>query len=421
MNINKRNVIFSAIAIVAIVACFLSGFLVGWVTPVPRGDLSQLNLPAILNTSSPSSGTSTQAGETKDTAELFKPFWETWDLVHKQFYKQPVDDVALMRGAIQGMLDSLEDPYTSYMDPDQFHQMDVSLGGNYEGIGAWVDISGDYLSIISPMPGSPAEKAGLKAGDVVIAIDGEDMTGIDGEVVLSHILGPAGTKVTLTIQRVSEPEPFDVEITREKITVPSVTGRMIEGENVAYIQLLIFGEKTAPDLQKTIKELIANKPVGLILDLRNNGGGYVTSAVDVVSQFLGPDKVVTYEELGNGERSSEKTVGGGVALDIPLVVLVNEGSASASEITAGALQDYKRAQLVGTTTFGKGKVQNVIPLGGGEGAVRITIANWLTPNGRLIDGIGLTPDVEVQFTDADIQAGHDVQLEKAVELLTKDK
>jgi carboxyl-terminal processing protease len=420
MKINQRNALLIGAALIIPVACFLSGFVVGWVTPEPLGDLPRIDLPALLSSSTPQAVSVSQSGETKDTGELFKPFWETWDLAHDQFYKQPLDDEALMRGAIRGMLDALDDPYTAYMDPDQFEQMGISLGGNYEGIGAWVNISGDYLSIISPMPGSPAEKAGLKPGDIVIAVDGEDMTGIDGEVVLSHILGQAGTKVVLTIQRGDEPEPFDVEITRAKISVPSVTGSMIEDENIAYIQLLNFGEKTASDLQKTYRDLKSNKPDGLILDLRNNGGGYVDSAVDVVSQFIGPGRVVTFEEFGSGERSSEKTHSGGVALDIPLVVLVNEGSASASEIVAGAIQDYDRGLLVGTTTFGKGKVQNIIPLSGEEGALRITVANWLTPDGRLIDSTGLEPDVVVELTEEDYEAGYDRQLEKAVELLSKN-
>jgi len=419
MTITGRKVILGGVALLMFAACFIGGFAAGWFAPALRDAFPQLQLPFLLTPSAWQPVAATEAAGATDTGKLFKPFWETWDLVHDQFYSQPIDDVALMRGAIRGMLDELGDPYTSYMDPDQFKQMSINLGSNYEGIGAWVDISGDYLSIIAPIPGSPAEKADLKAGDIVLAIDGEDMTGIDGEVVLSHILGPAGTKVTLTILRQTLPEPFDVEITRAKISVPSVVGEMIEGENIAYIQLLNFGEKTASDLKKTIRDLGGNDLDGIVLDLRNNGGGYVNSAVDVVSQFVGPGKVVTMEAFGDGRQNSHETVSGGVALDIPLMVLVNEGSASASEITAGALQDYKRALLVGTTTFGKGKVQNVIPLAGSEGAVRITVANWLTPEGRLIDGSGLEPDVVVELTEEDARAGRDTQLEKAVEILTK--
>lgn len=413
-----RYYLFGGIVLLLSITCFLGGIIVGWVIPAPKVIALPFKLPFLESTSATAAQ---EAASIKDTTELFKPFWETWDLVHDQFFKQPVDNEVLMRGAIRGMLEALDDPYTSYMDPAEYTQMDINLGGDYDGIGAWVDTTGEYLSIISPMPGSPAEEAGLKPNDKVIGIDGEDMTGIDGEIVLSRILGKAGTKVILTIQRDSVTKPFDVEITRAKITVPSVSGKMLEDENIAYVQLLNFGEDTADDLKHTLNDLQKNKPDGLILDLRYNGGGYVNSAVDVVAQFIGPEKVVTYEQYGSGNRRTETTGKGGVAIEIPLVVLVNEGSASASEITAGAIQDYQRGTLVGVTTFGKGKVQNVIPLINSAGAVRITIANWLTPNERMIDEIGLQPDVEVEITDKDIEAKRDVQLEKAIEILKKNQ
>jgi carboxyl-terminal processing protease len=270
--------------------------------------------------------------------------------------------------------------------------------------------------IISPMPGSPAEKAGLKPNDKVIAIDGNDMTGVDGEVVRQKVLGPEGSKVRLTILRQGQ-APFDVEIIRSKIQVPTVESRMLD-DHVAYVRLFTFGRDTTAELDKNLKSLMAQNPVGLILDLRYNGGGYLDTAIDVASAFI-QSGVVMYEQFGDGSRTTYEAKGGGVATQIPMVVLVNNGSASASEIVAGAIQDRGRGKLVGTKTFGKGSVQNYSPLVNNEGAVRVTVAHWLTPNGRQIDKQGLEPDVVVEITDADFQAGKDPQLQAAIDLLLK--
>jgi carboxyl-terminal processing protease len=240
------------------------------------------------------------------------------------------------------------------------------------------------------------------------------MTGIPGELVRQKVLGPAGTEVTLTILRGSE-DPFDVKITRAKITIASVEGKML-GSNIAYIQLNTFGDTTTQELRATLKDLLAKNPKGIILDLRNNGGGYLDTAVDIGSEFIGSG-VILYEKYGDGTLKEYKAKAGGQATDIPMVVLINEGSASASEILAGALQDDKRAKLVGVTSYGKGSVQEWIPLSNNEGAVRITIAKWLTPLKRTIDHIGLTPDVVVKITKDDVTAGRDPQLDTATKTL----
>lgn len=351
-----------------------------------------------------------------DRDELFRPFWQAWDLVHERFIDQPVDDVALMRGAINGMLGALGDEYTSFLDPDMAKKFDAHLNGSeYEGIGAWVDITGDYLKIISPMPGSPSEKAGLHAGDIVIAVDGEDMTGVDGDLVRKRIVGPKGTQVKLTVRREGVEEPLDIIITRAAITSPLIESKMLDG-NIGYVRLYTFGDSTADDLREALKDLSAQKPDGLILDLRFNGGGYLQSAIEVASEFIGND-VVVIEEYGDGKRDTLRGKSGGLATKIPLVVLVNEGSASASEIVAGAIQDHARGLLVGVTTFGKGLVQSVHSLENDQGQVRVTTARWLTPNERQINKLGLTPDHIVEMTDEDRQAGRDPQLDKALELL----
>ena len=344
---------------------------------------------------------------------LFSPFWETWEIVHEIYVDQPVDDLALMRGAIEGMLAALGDKHTSYMTPEEFKQANESLEGEYEGIGAWVDITGDYVEIISPMRGSPAAEAGLRPNDKVIGIDGEDMTGILGDLVLQRILGPAGSDVTITIQRGDE--VFEVTITRESIVVPTVDYEMLD-DNIAYVALYNYGDNSTDQLRAALQDLLAQNPDGLIFDLRDNGGGYLNTAIEVVSEFIG-DGVVMYEQYGDGETYSYEAIPGGMATDIPLVVLVNAGTASASEITAGAIQDLGRAPLVGVTSYGKGSVQSWIALEDESGGVRVTIARWLTPDGRQISAVGLEPDYMVEMTAEDYEEGLDPQLEKAIEVL----
>jgi carboxyl-terminal processing protease len=373
-------------------------------------------------------------GTPEDLEELFNPFWESWSFAHRP------DDNALMQGAIMGMLDALGDQHTSYMDPDQFTQANIPLDGTYEGIGAWVDASLEYLTIISPMSGSPAEEVGLLSGDEIIAVDGDDMTGIDGNLVIRRVLGPANSKVILTIQRTGVEEPFDVEITRAKITIPSVEYHMLEND-IAYINLTTFGSDSRSEFIRAFEELAEEKPAGLIFDLRNNGGGYLSSAVEVSSEFI-TEGVVLHEVYGDGEEDVYHSDEQGLATEIPLVVLINEGTASASEIVSGAIQDYDRAPLVGTTSFGKGSVQNWIPLSNDQGAVRVTVARWLTPDERQIHEIGLQPDYPLAMisqaaidegfdpesfglpldqviilSEDEVQERRDPQLEKAIEVM----
>lgn len=413
MNKPVKIILIILAALILLTGSFSGGFIVGHFSTL--GSLGTgFNLPGGPDLSSPHT---TQSGTPADLQTLFAPFWETWTLVHKNYVDQPVDDTKLMQGAIRGMLDSLGDQHTSYMDPSQYAQANASISGEYSGIGAWVDPQGEFLTVVSPMPGSPAEKAGLQPGDQIIKVDGADMTGTPGELVIQKVLGPAGTEVTLTIQREGQ-DPFDVTVTRARIVVPSVESKMLEGD-IAYVKLISFGEKSAAELKTALTDLLSKNPKGLIFDLRNNTGGLLVSAVDVASLFLPENQVVLYERYGDGKEQSYKTDGSGVATEIPLVVLVNEGSASASEIVAGAIQDYGRGQLVGVTTFGKGSVQNWSELANQQGAVRITIAKWLTPNKRAIHKIGLTPDVTVELTKEDFDAKLDPQLDKAVELLSR--
>ena len=415
-------------AIVLLGVTFFSGFAVGALFPTNaiRQALSPANTPVVQATPFPTplpeeatlepvAPTQVfQATTDEELQELFKPFWESWDLLHENFVEQPLDDMALMRGAISGMLAATGDNHTSYMNPEQFAQANAEMSGEeYTGIGAWVNTTGEYIEVVSPMKNSPAEKAGLKAKDIVIALDGVDMTGTPGDLALQKILGPAGEPVTLTIRRGEEILEFT--IVREKITVPAVEYEMLEGD-IAYIALNTFNELATDQVRAALKELLAQNPKGLIFDLRNNGGGFLVTAIEITSEFVSKG-IVMYEEYGDGSRESYNAQPGGLATEIPLVVLINEGTASASEITAGAIQDYGRGTLIGVTSYGKGSVQNWIPLRTEAGGVRITIARWLTPNGNQINEVGLTPDIEVPYTQEDVDADRDPQLDAAINFL----
>jgi len=349
------------------------------------------------------------------SGETMAPFLQAWDIIHAKFVDQPVDNTKLLQGAIDGMMQSLGDEHSTYMSPEVYKSANASIEG-YEGIGAEVDTTGKYLKIVDPFPGSPAEKAGLKAGDEIVAVDGADMTGVDPATAREKLLGPAGTHVKVTVQRAGQTAPLEFDILRAKIDPPVVKTSMLDG-NIGYVSLAIFSDTASAQLQTALKNLMAQNPKGLILDLRGNPGGLVTSAVDVASQFLPADKLVVIERYGNGQEIRSYTHGGGLATTIPLVILVDAGTASGAEIVAGAIQDYERAPLVGMPTYGKGSVQEWIPLTGDNGAVRITVARWYTPHGRQIAKLGLTPNIEVPVLEAQFQAGQDPQRDVAWDLL----
>ena len=402
-----RTVLLACVAIVLVVCSFGGGFVAGHFLPIGT------KATPVTNTTD-----GNQAGTPANLNTLFVPFWEAWNIIHQQYVDQPVDNTKLMQGAINGMMESLGDQHSTYMNPQEYKDATSELAGSYAGIGAYVDTTGKLLTITKPLANSPAEKAGLQAGDQIIALDGEDVTSLDPESVRQKVLGPEGTTVKLTIQRPGQNAPFDVQITRAQINIPSVTSKMLEN-NIAYIQISTFGDSTASDLHKQLAALMAQNPKSLILDLRDNGGGYLETSISVASEFISSGVIVT-EKSGDGTQTSHKATSGGLATknSLPMIVLVNAYSASASEIVAGALQDTGRAKLLGVKTYGKGSVQNWVPLSNDQGAVRITIAKWLTPKGRTIDKLGLEPDVTVQMTVDDVKAKLDPQLDAAVKQLT---
>ncbi|MDD1713570.1 MAG: S41 family peptidase [Methanoregulaceae archaeon] len=396
--------IIVAVMLVFTICAFGGGYAIGQITSF-NGNL----FANLRNSETPV----TTGVNPEEEQSLFAPFWEAWDIAHEEYLEQPLDDNALMEGAIRGMLEAIGDPYTSYLDPAETDDINTAMAGEYEGIGALVDTDGEYLTIISPMKGYPAEEAGLLTGDKILMVDGEDVSGMDPDLVrLTKVMGPAGTQLVLTIQREGIEEPFEVELTRAHIVVPSVDSEVLEG-GIGYIQVSMFGENTASETHDILAELLGQGVQGIILDLRFNAGGFTDAATRIASEFIG-EGVIWYEEYGDGTLIPYEAIPGGLALDVPLVVLVNEGSASASELLTGALQDHERAVVVGVTSFGKGLVQSWLPISNG-GMVTVTIARWLTPDERSIHGEGITPDVVVEITEQDLSEERDPQLDMAIQ------
>lgn len=405
-NKTLRSVLIAVVAIVLVVCLFGSGFVVGNFIPALR--------PAAITTLTAAPGAN-QGGTPEDLQSQFVSFWQAWNLVHQNYVDQPVDNTKLVQGAISGMMNALGDAHSGYWTPKETTDANMAMQGAYDGIGAYVDTRGAYLTITKTIPGYPAEKAGLQSGDQIIAVNGQDVTGIDPDLVrMTKVMGTAGTDVQLTVQRTGVDKPLQFTITRAHIVIPSVTSKML-ANNIAYIQITVFGDTTASDFHNQLSQLMAQNPSGMILDLRDNGGGYLDAGIAVASEFIDHGVIVT-EKYSDGTTTPHDAIPGGLATTIPLVVLVNGNTASASEIVSGAIQDDGRGKLVGELTYGKGSVQNWFPLSDG-GTARVTIAKWLTPNGRTIDKIGLKPDMIVTMTQADITARRDPQLDAALQLL----
>jgi len=324
---------------------------------------------------------------------------EVWRMLSEEYVdKDRLDAKELSQGAVRGMIEALDDPYSAYVDPEAYQQELLGLEGKYQGIGAYIGVRDEQLIIIAPIAGSPAEKAGIMPGDKIMEVNGEPSSEMSASEAALKIRGPAGTSVILLILHEEEDEPVEIEIVRGEIKLESVVAEM-RGD-IAYVRITTFSRSTGSDLRAALKDVIDEGASSIVLDLRNNGGGVLNAAVDVASQFLASGVVVdvVYSE---DMRTSLPVKPGGIATDLPLIVLVNGYSASASEIVAGALQDYGRAKLAGSQTFGKGAAQLVSNLRDGS-ALHLTTARWHTPSGRLIEGVGLTPDFVLELEDEEL-------------------
>lgn len=348
----------------------------------------------------------------------FSLFWDAYNKLHENFIdSSKITDQNIIYGAIEGMTKSLGDPFTDFFNPTQAKMFEQDLAGSFEGIGVQVGIKNDQLTIIAPLKGTPGDRAGLKAGDLIIKIDGKSTSDMSSDDAVNLIRGKKGTSVTLSIYREDWKDTKDFVIVRDTIKVDSVTWELKNGD-VAYIHMNQFDQTLSPDFSKIANEIIKSPAKKIVLDLRNNPGGYLEVCQEIAGWFLKSGQLVTIEDFGKGKDQKQyKAQGNAEFSNYPIVILMNKGSASAAEILAGALRDDRGVQLIGEKSFGKGSVQQVVDLMDGKSFLKITIAKWLTPKGNSISEVGLTPDVKVDISEADANAGKDTQLEKALEII----
>jgi carboxyl-terminal processing protease len=337
---------------------------------------------------------------------------QAWNAIH-QNYVDPskLDSTSLSRGAIKGIMSALNDPYSAYLDPETYQMFQSDIEGNFQGIGAEVTLNTDNrVTIVAPLPNSPAARAGLKTGDVIMAVNGKSTEGLSATEVALVVRGPAGTTVTLTILHAGETIPENIEITRAQINEASVSSELKDGN--AYIRIFQFGTNTNSEFNNALQTFDLKNTTGIILDLRSNPGGLVPTVVDVASHFLKQGVVLTLVD-NKGKQTADSVHPNGVYTDLPMVVLVDQYSASGSEVLTGALRDYKRATIAGVKTFGKGSYDVNIPLQDGS-YIYLTVGRWLTPNGQLIEGKGIEPDYVLKETG-------DAEIQWAVDFLKKPK
>lgn len=348
----------------------------------------------------------------------FSLFWDTWkDLESTYVGRSTLDKKTMVYGAISGMVKSLNDPYTIFLDPKEAKKFKDDVSGSFEGIGAEIGIRKGMLVVVAPLKDTPAEKAGLRSGDKILRINDTITIDMVVDEAVSMIRGQKGTEVVLMISRDGLEKAKEIKIIRGTIKIPIVEFEM-KNKNIAYIALYHFTENSLNELKNALREALNAGAEKLVLDLRNNPGGYLDSAIDIASIFVPSGSVVVREDFGNGEKDEYKSYGPGVLKDFPMVILTNEGSASASEILAGALRDIRGIKLIGQKTFGKGSVQELRDLKE-DATLKVTIAKWLTPNGYSISEQGLEPDIKVEMTEEDFEKEKDPQLEKALEIINQ--
>ncbi|MDO8424287.1 MAG: S41 family peptidase [bacterium] len=362
--------------------------------------------------------------EGQDAQVDFAPFWKAWNILNEKYVPASTTDKAVgnqekVWGAIEGLAESLNDPYTVFFPPVESEMFASDIRGNFEGVGMEVIAQDGAITVIAPLKNSPAFRAGILAGDRVVKINGKETSGLSTEDAVQLIRGPKGTRVTLTVFRNGNKAPFDLEVTRDVIDIPVINTKELPG-GVFVIELYSFSAQSKSLFRAALREFIVSDSDKLILDLRGNPGGYLEAAIDMASWFLPSSKVIVREDFGdNREEKIYRSRGyGNFRDDLKFVILVDKGSASASEILAGALAEHGRAKLVGETTFGKGSVQELIDITS-ETSLKVTVARWLTPNGLSISEKGIEPDFDVKYPATDRAAGKDPQLEKALEILNQ--
>lgn len=401
----------SALAVLTVIAAFVAGFAADRYVRVEAGTVSIISADAPRDVD-------------------LSPVWKAWKVIDEQFVpaavasSTPLATTTQARhdrqvwGMISGMTDALDDPYSFFLPPAEKKDFEDSLSGSFEGVGMEIDVRDQVLTVVSPLKGTPAERAGMRAGDLILQINGETTKGLDVTAAVKRIRGPKGSVVTLLVMRNGFKEPKEIKITRDVISVPIVTTTR-RPDGIFVIEVASFTANSASLYRNAMREFVQSGSNRLIIDLRGNPGGYLDAAVDMASWFLPAGKVVVTEDYaGHADNIVHRSFGYNIfrGNNPQMVILVNRGSASASEILAGALRDHGVAKLVGTRTFGKGSVQELIPITA-DTSLKLTVAHWLTPSGAQIPLTGIEPDVEVDRTEEDFKAEKDPQMDKAVEIL----
>jgi carboxyl-terminal processing protease len=397
-----RNFVRSLIVVVLIGAAFYGGFLYG-----------QSKRPSVEKVEGIFNQETGKPGNVD-----FSLFWDSWAKVQEKYVgRSALDYKKMVFGAISGMVESLGDPYSVFMTPEDAKKFSEDIKGSFEGVGMEIGMRKEVLTVIAPLEGSPAKKAGLMAGDKILKIDDTITSDLNLDEAVSKIRGPKGSEVRLLIARENWNEAKEFKIIRDVISVPIISNETKKAgeKQIAYVHLNQFSENSGAEFRKVANQILSSPAEGIVLDLRGNPGGYLEMAVDIASWFLKSGELVVIEDYGNGDRNENKSYGYNKLAHYPLVILIDQGSASASEILAGALRDNRGVKLVGQKSFGKGSVQKLEELRGGS-SLKITVAKWLTPSGHSISEAGLEPDEKIELTEEDIQEMRDPQLDKALQM-----
>lgn len=396
MMINKKKILYSLILIALFFVVFGAGFFIG-----KNQVVCKVCKPENID---------------------FSLFWDAYQKLGRNFINpDKINDQEIIYGAISGMTKSLGDPYTDFFNPEQAKIFQQDLAGSFNGIGVEIGVKKDQLTIIAPLKDTPGEKAGLRAGDQIVKINGKSTSDMSTDEAVNMIRGKKATEVTLTIFREGWRDTKDFKIIRDTIKVNSMDWELKNGD-VAHISIHQFDQSLPSDFKKASFEILKSPVKKIVLDLRNNPGGYLEIAQEIAGWFLKSGQIITIEDFGSGKNQKQyKAEGNSQFADYPIIILINKGSASAAEILAGALRDNRNIKLIGEKSFGKGSVQEVVNLIDSASLLKVTIAKWLTPKGNSISEVGLNPDVKIEISDKDIQLDKDPQLEKALEMIKNIK